>query len=190
MSSSTNTPQSVPVISHADQADSQIQATPIDRVMWRPLPYEICRVWRMRSWLTQTVILLLLVAAGAVLWLQHWLQLWMLIVVIVLALLVVCSMVAVPFIVRVRYSFTAYAIDEHNIWVRDGWFTRETSIIPFNRVQHISTSQGPLLRQQGLREISVQTAVGIHTIPALQEAQAQQVVDAVNTKVLNAREEL
>ncbi|GGI12808.1 hypothetical protein GCM10007377_02810 [Galliscardovia ingluviei] len=167
-----------------------IAATPIDRVMWRPLPYEICRVWRMRLWIGYALALIVLGVICGVLWYQHWLLPWGIIPVCVVAVLLLIGAITVPFRVRWRYSFTAYAIDEHNIWMRDGWFIRETQIVPFNRVQHLSTSQGPLLRRQHLREVSVRTAMGVHTIPALQETQANQVVDTVNEKVLRSREEL
>jgi Uncharacterized conserved protein len=42
------------------------------------------------------------------------------------------------------------------------------------RVQHVDTSQGPILKHYCLASMSISTAATIHTIPAITEQEADQ----------------
>jgi membrane protein YdbS with pleckstrin-like domain len=60
-----------------------------------------------------------------------------------------------------------YDIHEHEIELMRGVIFISRTIIPMVRIQHVDTTQGPLLRQNGLASITFSTAAGNHEIPGL-----------------------
>jgi membrane protein YdbS with pleckstrin-like domain len=71
----------------------------------------------------------------------------------VLALLV--SVLAVK-----QFNVKAYAVRDHDITYRSGLVFRKTVLLPFNRVQHMEVSSGPLQRRFGLASLKFFTAGG------------------------------
>lgn len=71
----------------------------------------------------------------------------------VLALLV--SVLAVK-----QFNVKAYAVRDHDIAYRSGLVFRKTVLLPFNRVQHMEVSSGPLQRKFGLASLKFFTAGG------------------------------
>ena len=53
-----------------------------------------------------------------------------------------------------------YALREKDIVYHSGWLWQQTTIAPFNRVQHVSIDQGPIERQFGLSKLKIFTAGG------------------------------
>lgn len=53
-----------------------------------------------------------------------------------------------------------YAIRDHDVIYQKGLLWRNTTIVPFNRVQHCEVKQGPLQRLLGLSSIKLYTAGG------------------------------
>jgi membrane protein YdbS with pleckstrin-like domain len=47
------------------------------------------------------------------------------------------------------------------------------------RVQHVDTSQGPIMRAFGLSDVKVSTAAGVHAIPALADHDADALRDRI-----------
>ena len=60
-----------------------------------------------------------------------------------------------------------YEVRESEIELQHGIFIVKRTLIPMVRVQHVDTSQGPILRKYDLAEITISTAATNHTIPAL-----------------------
>ena len=60
----------------------------------------------------------------------------------------------------IRYKYKGYAVREHDIIYKSGIFSRITTIIPYNRIQHIEISQGFLDRMFNLSKIKIYTAGG------------------------------
>ena len=60
-----------------------------------------------------------------------------------------------------------YDIHEHEIELMRGVIFVSRTIIPMVRIQHVDTTQGPILRQYGLASITFSTAAGNHEIPGL-----------------------
>ena len=60
-----------------------------------------------------------------------------------------------------------YEVRESEIELQHGLFIVKRTLIPMVRVQHVDTSQGPILRKYNLAGITISTAATNHTIPAL-----------------------
>ena len=81
---------------------------------------------------------------------------------IVLAVLGGWALVTVLLILIARKSFSykAYALRAKDITYKSGWIWRNTTTVPFSRVQHCEVSEGPIERSFGLAELKVYTAGG------------------------------
>jgi membrane protein YdbS with pleckstrin-like domain len=58
------------------------------------------------------------------------------------------------------YFRKGYALRNHDISFRKGWFFRSLLSIPFNRVQHCEVKQGPIESLFGMASLKVYTAGG------------------------------
>ncbi|MFJ7669030.1 PH domain-containing protein [Lysinibacillus sp. NPDC097195] len=68
---------------------------------------------------------------------------------------------------KIRWERWRYEVREHEIEVQHGLFVVKRTLIPMVRVQHVDTTQGPILKRYSLGNISISTAATVHTIPAL-----------------------
>ncbi len=64
-------------------------------------------------------------------------------------------------------------MQEEEIELQHGMFILTRTLIPMNRVQHVDTIQGPVLRKYGLATVVVHTAATAHQITALEEEEAE-----------------
>ncbi|CAN5884828.1 hypothetical protein BH23ACT10_BH23ACT10_27440 [soil metagenome] len=58
----------------------------------------------------------------------------------------------------VRYRRWRFALRAEDLWIRRGVIWRNTSVIPYARLQFVDTTQGPLDRMFGLSQLIVHTA--------------------------------
>ncbi|WP_054950556.1 PH domain-containing protein [Numidum massiliense] len=82
-------------------------------------------------------------------------------------LAIIYTLIGVVIAPTIRWRRWRYEITEREIDLRHGVFFIKRTLIPMVRVQHVDTSQGPLMRRYGLATVSVSTAAGEHEIPAL-----------------------
>ena len=75
---------------------------------------------------------------------------------------------------KVRWERWRYEVNEHEIEIQHGLFIVKRTIIPMVRVQHVDTTQGPILKKYDLGNISISTAATIHVIPALNMDEADE----------------
>ena len=106
---------------------------------------------------------------------------WILILVVVLVFLA-------GLIVFTKLSFNkkGYAFREHDTIYKSGLISETTTIIPFNRVQHVALHQGFISRKLGLASIELFTAGGSSSdleIPGLLLADAQIIKNLVSQKI-------
>ncbi|KJB85541.1 membrane protein [Paenibacillus sp. E194] len=71
------------------------------------------------------------------------------------------------------YRYFAFEVFEEELHIQSGVIYLKHTIVPMNRVQHVETERGPLLRKYGLSQLSVVTAATTHRILAVQEEEAQ-----------------
>ena len=87
-----------------------------------------------------------------------------------------------------KFSFhkKGYAFREHDAIYKSGLISETTTIIPFNRVQHVALHQGFISRKLGLASIELFTAGGSSSdleIPGLLLADAQLIKNLVSQKI-------
>ncbi|MDN4606333.1 PH domain-containing protein [Sporosarcina highlanderae] len=129
------------------------------------------KVWRLYG-LIQTIILAVLAIGGGVL--TYFLEgPWWIYAVETVFLLIIGYLLIILF-PKVRWMRWRYEVRDSEIELQHGIFIVKRTLIPMVRVQHVDTSQGPILRKYGLAEISISTAATVHTIPALIMAEADE----------------
>lgn len=90
------------------------------------------------------------------------------------------------------YDYEGYAVREKDILYKSGIFFRSVLVIPFNRVQHCETEQGPVDRYFGLTELSLYTAGGSGSdlsIPGLTQEKANALKNFITNKVAKSDDE-
>ena len=92
-----------------------------------------------------------------------------------LALVQVAYVTVVP---AIRFRVHRWEVTHDAFYTRSGWLSRDTRIVPLNRVQTVDTSQGALERAFGLASVRVTTASGHGTayVQGLEQDLAKQVV--------------
>lgn len=91
-------------------------------------------------------------------------------------------------IVFVKLSFhrKGYAFRTHDVIYKSGLISQTTTIIPFNRVQHVALHQGFISRNLGLASIELFTAGGSSSdlkIPGILLEDAQKIKNLVSQKI-------
>ena len=105
-----------------------------------------------------------------------------------MAILVGLVLILVGLVVFTKFSFQkkGYAFREHDAIYKSGLISETTTIIPFNRVQHVALHQGFISRKLGLASIELFTAGGSSSdleIPGLLLADAQLIKNLVSRKI-------
>jgi len=130
------------------------------------------KAWRISGFIWSFSIILLSPAFFAV---SHFLGPFPHIIGWLLLALPILSAYPLIFIVpKVRFARWRYEIREHDIDIQCGLIVLRRALIPIIRVQHIETSQGPILKRFDLTSLSISTAAGAHIIPALKTEIAAQ----------------
>lgn len=105
-----------------------------------------------------------------------------------MAILVGLVLILVGLVVFTKFSFQkkGYAFREHDAIYKSGLISETTTIIPFNRVQHVALHQGFISRKLGLASIELFTAGGSSSdleIPGLLLADALLIKNLVSQKI-------
>ncbi|MQP52355.1 MULTISPECIES: PH domain-containing protein [unclassified Flavobacterium] len=98
----------------------------------------------------------------------------------------VLFLVAVIVIAKLSFNKKGYAFREHDAIYKSGLISETTTIIPFNRVQHVALHQGFIARRLGLASIELFTAGGSSSdleIPGLLLEEAQKIKNMVSHKI-------
>lgn len=83
-----------------------------------------------------------------------------------------------------------YGIDTDEIHLIRGVVVKKETLIPLNRVQHVDTRQGPLLKWYNLSSVSISTAATTHSIPNLDQVIAERVRSTISTNARLAKEDV
>jgi membrane protein YdbS with pleckstrin-like domain len=78
-----------------------------------------------------------------------------------------------------------YALRENDVLVRSGVLFRRWTSIPFQRIQHLDTRQGPIERMLGLSRLQIYTASGLSadgSIPGLAQHTADDLRDLLSKR--------
>ncbi|KGO86877.1 hypothetical protein Q765_09660 [Flavobacterium rivuli WB 3.3-2 = DSM 21788] len=97
----------------------------------------------------------------------------------------------------INFKTRGFAFREHDVIYRSGAISVSTTIIPYNRVQHVAIHEGPVARWLGLATIEVFTAGGVGgdiKIPGLEKIHAaaikQLVVGKIDSKQAEDEEDI
>ncbi|WP_374402035.1 PH domain-containing protein [Flavobacterium sp.] len=105
-----------------------------------------------------------------------------------IAIVVGIVLFLVGLVVFTKFSFQkkGYAFREHDAIYKSGLISETTTIIPFNRVQHVALHQGFISRKLGLASVELFTAGGSSSdleIPGLLLADSQIIKNLVSQKI-------
>ncbi len=87
---------------------------------------------------------------------------------------------------ELSFRSRAYAVREHDILYRHGWFIRTTGMCPFNRIQHCSVDSGPIERSYKLATLTLYTAASESAdvkIAGMPETQALSIREFIMQKI-------
>ncbi|WP_294821101.1 PH domain-containing protein [uncultured Flavobacterium sp.] len=90
-------------------------------------------------------------------------------------------------IATVRFRNSGFAFRKHDVIYRSGAIALTTTIIPYNRVQHVAIEEGWLSRKLGLAEVDIFTAGGQKSdiqIPGIDKGQAERIKQLLMGKIL------
>lgn len=133
-------------------------------------------VWRIQSFVAVamlTVVLGVVVAVTTLLGVDGFVAVALLATVLLGA---IAWLVIVP---EVRYRRWRWEVTTDEVRLQRGLIVVERTVIPMVRVQHVDTTQGPIMGAFDLSEVRVWTAAGAHAIPALAEKDAAQLRDRI-----------
>lgn len=129
------------------------------------------RVWRLYGIMQTILMLLLAIGAGVLAYIFKgpW---W--IYVIAVAVVIIYAYLFIYLFPKIKWLRWRYEVRESEIELQHGLFIVKRTLIPMVRVQHVDTSQGPILRKYNLAGITVSTAATNHVIPALVTEEADE----------------
>ncbi len=136
----------------------------------RPIDENAIQVWRMNGffWLPVYLTPTYIVAFNWWKMESPFLMLTLAILLVVVALYVFAW-----WLPALRWKYWSYMLDQNYILLKFGIFFKREIVIPFSRVQLVDTSHGPIMRSYGLMDLSISTAGGDNSIPALPDAEAE-----------------
>lgn len=148
----------------------------------RQLDHRMVAVWRIH----EAVILAveLVVAVPLCLFVP---QIW---VALACLVVLVAQLVCLAVVPAVLYRRWRYEVTNTDVLVRSGLIVVTTSAIPMVRVQHVETTQGPILKAKGLASVAITTAGSKFEIPGLAVAEAEALRDRVAVLARIAQEDV
>ncbi|ASB90951.1 UPF0699 transmembrane protein YdbS [Bacillus sonorensis] len=135
------------------------------------------KVWKISASITSCILFLMAAGLFTLTVFFKW-PLWIGILGAVLWLGI--SVIIIFIIPNIRHRIWRYEVHENEIDIQHGIFVVTRVIVPMVRVQHVDTSQGPLLRKYNLASVQITTAATTHSIPALDMEEADQLRDFIS----------
>lgn len=83
-------------------------------------------------------------------------------------------------VIPLKYTYTKYSLNISDIDKISGVFVRTRRVVPFKRVQSVSTENGPILRHFGLSNLEVSTA---ESIPFILEGLDKHTAEVVRQRI-------
>ncbi|MBT1165741.1 PH domain-containing protein [Bifidobacterium simiarum] len=157
---------------------------------WHSLPESVKRVWLLRAIGRDLAGVAACAVVLVVCRIVGWWTPWHLPVAAVAVALILTDLASQPLRTRYAYRFNRYSLGDHDVMLHRGWLLRTTTTIPYNRVQHVETMQGPLLRRFGLTAVEIHTAVDDHEIAALENETAEAIVEQISSRVLTSKDDV
>ncbi|KPN12924.1 hypothetical protein AKG37_13590 [Bacillus australimaris] len=135
------------------------------------------KVWRLQNGIISLIFLLIIIGVFVTSYYLQW-PYW--IGAILSGLWVLQVIFGIWLIPKIRHHIWRYEVFENEIEIQHGLFRVTRVIVPMVRVQHVDTSQGPLLRRYRLASVQISTAATVHDIPALELEEADELRDYIS----------
>lgn len=87
---------------------------------------------------------------------------------------------------KLSFKKRGYAFRQHDVLYKSGIISETTTIIPYNRIQHVALHEGFISRMFGLASVEIFTAGGGDSdieIPGIEKEQAQKIKQLLMTKL-------
>ena len=127
------------------------------------------------------------IAAGLGFYLIDELQLYRLTISIIYIVVVVLTII----ISVISFNNRGFAFRTHDVIYRSGAIATITTIIPYNRVQHVAVHEGLISRKLGLATVEVFTAGGNNSdiqIPGIEKEHAEKIKHLLMGKIVNQQD--
>ncbi|KMK72148.1 PH domain-containing protein [Bacillus safensis] len=135
------------------------------------------KVWRLQNGIISLIFLLIIIGVFVTSYYLQW-PYW--IGAILSGLWVLQVIFGIWLIPKIRHHIWRYEVFENEIEIQHGLIRVTRVIVPMVRVQHVDTSQGPLLRRYRLASVQISTAATVHDIPALELEEADELRDYIS----------
>jgi membrane protein YdbS with pleckstrin-like domain len=135
------------------------------------------KVWRLQNGIISLIFLLIIIGVFVTSYYLQW-PYW--IGAILAGLWVLQVIFGIWLIPKIRHRIWRYEVFENEIEIQHGLIRVTRVIVPMVRVQHVDTSQGPLLRRYRLASVQISTAATVHDIPALELEEADELRDYIS----------
>ncbi len=135
------------------------------------IPKKGLTVWRIHAALEAVILLVFVIVAIVLAYVFDWPK-WIYLISIVV--MIADLVFGIYFFPKIRWEHWRHEVREQEIEIQQGLFIVKRTLVPMVRVQHVDTSQGPILKHYHLASMSISTAATTHTIPALTEQEADQ----------------
>lgn len=136
------------------------------------------RVWRLYGIIQTFFVLLAAIGAGVLTYIFEWP--WFIYAIAAIIVLAYAYFFVYLF-PKIKWMRWRYEVRESEIELQHGLFIVRRTLIPMVRVQHVDTSQGPILRRYNLAGITISTAATNHEIPALVVEEADELRSRIST---------
>ena len=107
---------------------------------------------------------------------------------LIIAILYGIALVATITLAVISFRNRGYAFRTHDAIYRKGAIALTTTIIPYNRVQHVALHEGFVSRKLGLAKVEIFTAGGDKSdiqIPGIKKEQAEKIKQLLMGKIIN-----
>lgn len=100
-------------------------------------------------------------------------------------ILLVWALLSFAFVEKI-FNTKSFALRHYDIIFKSGWIVLETTLIPFNRVQHVEIQEGLLMRIYDLATLKIFTAGGAMSdlkISGLKKVEAEKIKAFITQKI-------
>ncbi|WP_034551918.1 PH domain-containing protein [Carnobacterium funditum] len=153
------------------------------------LPVSIKKVWKKTSLTTFVVFQLLGIGVISVFMYFEILSGMWNVVFSVYFVLVFVTYLLNFLLINYRYQYFRYEITSKEVVFQEGFIFRSITYVPFTRIQHIETEQGPFLRRENLMELVIHTAATAHHIAGLSIEDSEKLRQSLLLKVEEGTED-
>lgn len=135
------------------------------------------KVWRLQNGIISLIFLFIIIGVLVASYYFQW-PYW--IGAILIGLWILQVIFGIWLIPKIRHHIWRYEVFENEIEIQHGLIRVTRVIVPMVRVQHVDTSQGPLLRRYRLASVQISTVATVHDIPALELEEADELRDYIS----------